>query len=212
MQVILLIIAVSVDVFVACVACGSEQIKIGSAAALCISTVCSGILGISLYAGMALQGVLLKKYALYLSFFGTSLQWEFFKLTEYAIRKYIERHKFHLQESQNLFFTAQFYSEYLQQSGNGRPRSLGDDVVCGGCIFLHLQCHWTGCLEDLVQDLPERIFYFTVMGSFVVQFLCRTLRMQDWHAGIESRWKDRVYSWVLAGVFVCNTCVSRRFI
>ena len=54
MQVILLIIAVSVDVFVACVACGSEQIKIGSAAALCISTVCSGILGISLYAGMAL--------------------------------------------------------------------------------------------------------------------------------------------------------------
>lgn len=33
MQVILLIIAVSVDVFVACVACGSEQIKIGSAAA-----------------------------------------------------------------------------------------------------------------------------------------------------------------------------------
>lgn len=59
-QVILLIIAVSVDVFVACVACGSEQIKIGSAALLCISTVCSGILGISLYAGMALQGVLLK--------------------------------------------------------------------------------------------------------------------------------------------------------
>ena len=74
MQVILLIIAVSVDVFVACVACGSEQIKIGSAAALCISTVCSGILGISLYAGMALQGVLLKKYALYLSFFGA---WKF---------------------------------------------------------------------------------------------------------------------------------------
>ena len=48
MQVILLIIAVSVDVFVACVACGSEQIKIGSAAALCIiilkffRTACSG--------------------------------------------------------------------------------------------------------------------------------------------------------------------------
>ena len=93
MQVILLIIAVSVDVFVACVACGSEQIKIGSAAALCISTVCSGILGISLYAGMALQGVLLKKYALYLSFFGL-LAVGIFKLTEYAIRKYIERHKF----------------------------------------------------------------------------------------------------------------------
>ena len=93
MQVILLIIAVSVDVFVACVACGSEQIKIGSVAALCISTVCSGILGISLYAGMALQGILLKKYAIYLSFFGL-LAVGIFKLAEYAIRKYIERHKF----------------------------------------------------------------------------------------------------------------------
>lgn len=93
MQVILLITAVSVDVFVACVACGSEQIKIGSVAALCISTVCSGILGISLYAGMALQGILLKKYALYLSFCGL-LAVGIFKLTEYAIRKYIERHKF----------------------------------------------------------------------------------------------------------------------
>ena len=42
---------------------------------------------------MALQGVLLKKYALYLSFFGL-LAVGIFKLTEYAIRKYIERHKF----------------------------------------------------------------------------------------------------------------------
>ena len=87
MQVILLIIAVSVDVFVACVACGSEQIKIGSAAALCISTVCSGILGISLYAGMALQGVqlfstgivsqLFKKICIILKFFRTACSGNF---------------------------------------------------------------------------------------------------------------------------------------
>ena len=105
MQVILLIIAVSVDVFVACVACGSEQKKIGSAAALCISTVCSGILGISLYAGMALQGVLLKKYALYLSFFGM-LAVGIFKQTEYAIRKYIERQSSFARKSKSLFHSS----------------------------------------------------------------------------------------------------------
>ena len=181
MQVILLIIAVSVDVFVACVACGSEQIKIGSAAALCISTVCSGILGISLYAGMALQGVLLKKYALYLSFFGL-LAVGIFKLTEYAIRKYIERHKF-LCKKVKIFFTAQFYSEYLQQSGNGRPRSLGDDVVCGGCIFC--TCNVIG--RDVWRTwcrIYRKEYLFYSDGKFCCQFLCRTLRMQDWHAGI----------------------------
>ena len=77
MQVILLIIAVSVDVFVACVACGSEQIKIGSAAALCSSTVCSGILGISLYAGMALQGGTFKKICIILKFFRTACSGNF---------------------------------------------------------------------------------------------------------------------------------------
>ena len=32
-------------------------------------------------------------------------------------------------------------------------------LYCRLSYFLHLQCHWTGCLEDLVQDLPERIFF-----------------------------------------------------
>ena len=162
MQVILLIIAVSVDVFVACVACGSEQIKIGSAAALCISTVCSGILGISLYAGMALQGVLLKKYALYLSFFGL-LAVGIFKLTEYAIRKYIERHKFLCKKVKISFSQLSFI---LSIYNNRRCRVWR-------LYFLHLQCHWTGCLEDLVQDLAESIFFLRcleVLSSVSVQY------------------------------------------
>ena len=105
MQVILLITAVSVDVFVACVACGSEQIKIGSVAALCISTVCSGILGISLYAGMALQGILLKKYALYLSFCGL-LAVGIFKLTEYAIRNILSVISSSARKSKSLFHSS----------------------------------------------------------------------------------------------------------
>ena len=76
MQVILLIIAVSVDVFVACVACGSEQIKIGSAAALCISTVCSNIRDITL-CGDGVTGGTFKKICIILKFFRTACSGNF---------------------------------------------------------------------------------------------------------------------------------------
>ena len=179
MQVILLIIAVSVDVFVACVACGSEQIKIGSAAALCISTVCSGILGISLYAGMALQGVLLKKYALYLSFFGL-LAVGIFKLTEYAIRKYIERHKFLCKKVKISFSQLSFI---LSIYNNPVMADRDHSVVFGGCIFC--TCNVIG--RDVWRTwcrIWRKVYFSYGAWKFCRQFLCSTLRMQDWHAGI----------------------------
>ena len=44
MQTVLLIVALSMDVFLASVACGAEQIRIEKKTALCIGTVCSGVL------------------------------------------------------------------------------------------------------------------------------------------------------------------------
>ena len=177
MQVILLIIAVSVDVFVACVACGSEQIKIGSAAALCISTVCSGILGISLYAGMALQGVLLKKYALYLSFFGL-LAVGIFKLTEYAIRKYIERHKF-LCKKVKISFSQLSFILSIYNNPVMADRDHSATMSCVEAVFFIGRDVWrTWC------RIYRKEYLFYSDGKFCCQFLCRTLRMQDWHAGI----------------------------
>ena len=168
MQVILLIIAVSVDVFVACVACGSEQIKIGSAAALCISTVCSGILGISLYAGMALQGVLLKKYALYLSFFGL-LAVGIFKLTEYAIRKYIERHKF-LCKKVKISFSQLSFILSIYNNPVMADRDHSATMSCVEAVFFALAMSLDGMFGGLGAGFTGKNIFFTVMGSFVVSF------------------------------------------
>ena len=198
MQVILLIIAVSVDVFVACVACGSEQIKIGSAAALCISTVCSGILGISLYAGMALQGVLLKKYALYLSFFGL-LAVGIFKLTEYAIRKYIERHKF-LCKKVKISFSQLSFILSIYNNPVMADRDHSATMSCVEAVFFALAMSLDGMFGGLGAGFTGKNIYFTVMGSFVVSF-CAVLCGCRIGMQASKRWNTDV-SWLGGVLFV----------
>lgn len=77
MQVILLIIAVSVDVFVACVACGSEQIKIGSAAALCIKHGLQWNIRDITLCGDGVTGGTFKKICIILKFFRTACSGNF---------------------------------------------------------------------------------------------------------------------------------------
>ena len=93
MQTVLLIVALSMDVFLASVACGAEQIRIEKKTALCIGAVCSGVLFFSLVCGKLIDGVVREKYAAYLCFAGLFLVGAY-KLTEYGIRAYIRRHQF----------------------------------------------------------------------------------------------------------------------
>ena len=69
-QTVLLIVALSMDVFLASVACGAEQIRIEKKTALCIGAVCSGVLFFSLVCGKLIDGVVREKYAAYLCFAG----------------------------------------------------------------------------------------------------------------------------------------------
>ena len=73
MQTVLLIVALSMDVFLASVACGAEQIRIEKKTALCIGAVCSGVLFFSLVCGKLIDGVVRGKYAAYLCFAGLFL-------------------------------------------------------------------------------------------------------------------------------------------
>lgn len=197
-QVALLIIAVSVDVFVACVACGSEQIRIGSAAALCISTVCSGILGISLYAGMALQEVLLKKYALYVSFFGL-LAVGIFKLTEYAIKKYIERHTF-LCKKVRISFSQLSFILSIYNNPVMADRDHSSTMSCVEAVFFALAMSLDGMFGGLGAGFTGNDIWSTVLGSFIVSFgavLCGcTIGMQA-----SKRWKADI-SWLGGVLFV----------
>lgn len=93
MQTALLIIALSMDVFLASVACGTEKIKIGNRTALCISAICSGVLFLSLMMGNLFQRVIQPQYAQILCFTGFFLIGAV-KLAEYGIKAYIRKHKF----------------------------------------------------------------------------------------------------------------------
>ena len=72
MQTFLLIMAVSIDVFFACVSCGIERIKIGTWAAASISGICSGVLFAALLAGNVLEGLVQPRAAVFLVFSGCS--------------------------------------------------------------------------------------------------------------------------------------------
>lgn len=93
MQMVILVLALSVDVFLASAACGTEQIEIGRRTALCISIICSGVLFLSLKMGGLLEGVLKEKYTDIICFVGLFLV-GIVKLSEYGIKAYIQKHKF----------------------------------------------------------------------------------------------------------------------
>lgn len=93
MHTVLLVTALSTDVFLASAACGAEHIRIGKKTALCIGVICSGVLFLSLAAGRLLNGVIKEKYTVVLCFAGL-LFVGLFKLAEYGIRAYIKKHKF----------------------------------------------------------------------------------------------------------------------
>lgn len=93
MQIVLLVVALSVDVFLASVACGTEHIRIEGKTALCISAICSGVLFLSLTVGNLLDGIIKETYTEVLCFAGLLLV-GVFKLVEYGIKAYIRKYKF----------------------------------------------------------------------------------------------------------------------
>jgi putative sporulation protein YtaF len=93
MHTFILLIALSADVFLASMACGTQQIQIKRSTALCISMVCSGVLFLSLLAGKMLEGILRREYAGWLGFavfFAIGAE----KLAEYFVKLYIRKYHF----------------------------------------------------------------------------------------------------------------------
>jgi putative sporulation protein YtaF len=93
MQTVLLLIALSCDVFLASAACGAEQIQIKRKTALCVGIVCSGVLFLSFLAGTILDGKVDKQTANGIGFavFFLIGAW---KLTEYALKRCIIKIRF----------------------------------------------------------------------------------------------------------------------
>lgn len=156
------------------------------------------ILGISLYAGMALQGILLKKYALYLSFCGL-LAVGIFKLTEYAIRKYIERHKF-LCKKVKISFSQLSFILSIYNNPVMADRDHSATMSCLEAVFFALAMSLDGMFGGLGAGFTGKNIFLTVLGSFVVSF-CAVLCGCRIGMQASKRWKADV-SWLGGVLFV----------
>lgn len=198
MQTVLLIVALSVDVFLASVACGTEHIKIEKKTALCISAVCSGVLFLSLTLGKLLDGVMKERYTTYLCFFGLLLV-GIFKLVEYGIKVYIKKYKFLCKRVKITFSQLNFIlSIYNNPAMADKDRSSNMSVTEGiffalamsmdgffgglGATFLGINVWWTTLLN----------FIFGVAAVLAGCFAGKKVALRQ----------DRDLSWIGGALFV----------
>ena len=202
MQIILFIIALSIDVFLASMACGTEKIKVGNKAALCISGICSGVLLLPLLAGIFLNGIIIKKYAGILGFlglFGVGA----FKLTEYAIKQYIKKHTFlckrvKISFSQLNFILSIYNNPVMADKDHSATMSVAESV------FFALAMSMDGLFGGLGAGLLGVNPVWTVLGNFVVGFIAVKAGSA---VGVKAsqKWKMDI-SWVGGVLFILLAC------
>ncbi len=169
MQVVLLIVAVSMDVFFACVSCGMEKIKIGTKAALSISGICSGVLFAALLAGSALEGIMAGSTGAFLSFLALFLI-GVYKLTGYGIRKYIIKKKFVCKRVKLSFSQLDFIlSIYNNPAAADKDHSATMSVAESVCFALAMSLD--GFFGGLGAGLFGMNLWTATLGSFVAGFL-----------------------------------------
>lgn len=198
MQIILLIVALSIDVFFASVACGAEHIKIGRKTALCISAVCSGVLFLSLIMGSLLNGVVVERYTTLFCFAGL-LCIGVFKLAEYAIRAYIRKHKFLCKRVKITFSQIHFIlSIYNNPVMADKDHSSVMSVSEG--IFFALAMSFDGFFGGLGAAFLGIDIWWTVLGNFLLSFCA--VRAGSALGRRVSTYRERDFSWLGGALFV----------
>ena len=198
MQTVLLIIALSVDVFLACVACGAEQIRIGKLTALCISMICSGVLFLSLVAGNVLDGVIKERYTTMLCFL-VLLAVGIFKLAEYGIKVYIEKHKFLCKRVKITFSQIHLIlSIYNNPVMADQDRSSNMSVAEG--VFFALAMSMDGFFGGLGAAFLEISLWQTVLLNLILSFAA--VQAGCLMGRRLTRYRKRDLSWIGGVLFV----------
>lgn len=198
MQTFLLIVALSVDVFLASVACGTEQIKIEKKTALCISAVCSGVLFLSLMAGNLLDGVLKEEYTAYLCF-AVLLLIGGFKLAEYGIRAYIKKHKF-LCKRVKISFSQLNFILSIYNNPVMADRDCSSVMSVSEGFFFALAMSLDGFFGGLGAAFLEIDIWMTVFFNFLFSFVAVSLGCLAGRKAAGKRKED--YSWIGGALFV----------
>lgn len=166
MQTVLLIMALSIDVFLACAACGTENIKIERKTALCISFVCSGVLFLSLSAGSLLSGMMKENDVKVLAFVGLFLV-GVFKLTEYGVKRYVRKHKFlckhvKITVSQLQFILSIYNNPVMADKDHSKVMSVTEG------IFFALAMSVDGLFGGLGAGFLELNIFLTTVCNFLL--------------------------------------------
>lgn len=198
MQTVLLIIALSIDVFLASAACGTEHIKIGNKTALCIGLICSGVLFLSLTAGKLLNGAIEEKYADFLCFAGLFLVGAV-KLAEYGIKAYIRRHKFLCKRvkitfSQLNFILSIYNNPVMADQDHSSTMSVKESV------FFALAMSVDGLFAGLGAALLQIDVTATTLANLLVSFLAVKLGSTAGRAAALRRETD--ISWIGGVLFM----------
>ena len=148
--------------------------------------------------GDGVTGDTFKKYALYLSFCGL-LAVGIFKLTEYAIRKYIERHMF-LCKKVKISFSQLSFILSIYNNPVMADRDHSATMSCLEAVFFALAMSLDGMFGGLGAGFTGKNIFLTVLGSFVVSF-CAVLCGCRIGMQASKRWKADV-SWLGGVLFV----------
>lgn len=198
MQIVLLIAALSVDVFLASAACGAENIRIGKRTALCIGAVCSGVLFLSLAVGKLLDGVIKEDYTTLLCFWGL-LVVGIFKLAEYGIRAYIRKYKFLCKRVKITFSQLNFIlSIYNNPVMADKDRSSTMSAVEG--IFFALAMSFDGILGGLGAAFLGIDLWQTILANFILSFAAVEAGSALGRNLVQRQERD--FSWVGGALFV----------
>lgn len=198
MQIVLLVIALSVDVFLASVACGTEHIKIERRTALCISAVCSGVLFLSLTVGNLLDGIIKETYTEVLCFAGLLLV-GVFKLVEYGIKAYIRKYKFLCKRVKITFSQLNFIlSIYNNPVMADKDRSSTMSVAEG--VFFALAMSMDGFFGGLGAAFLGINIWWTTLLNFIFGFAA--VRLGCLAGEKVALRQDRDLSWIGGALFV----------
>lgn len=168
-QTVLLVIALSIDVFLACMACGTEKIRIKKEAAGTISGICSGVLLLSLLAGGCLGEIVRERDRTFLCFLGFLLI-GLYKLSEYTIKVYIRKNKFlckcvKITFSQLNFILSIYNDPVVADKDRSSVMSVSE------AVFFALAMSLDGLFGGISAGFLERNILLTVGLNFAVGFL-----------------------------------------
>lgn len=168
-QTVLLVTALSIDVFLACMACGTEKIRIKNEAAGTISGICSGVLLLSLLAGGCLGEIVRERDRTFLCFLGFLLI-GLYKLSEYTIKVYIRKNKFlckcvKITFSQLNFILSIYNDPVVADKDRSSVMSVSE------AVFFALAMSLDGLFGGISAGFLELNILLTVGLNFAVGFL-----------------------------------------